>query len=615
MCTNPRFISRPDGSRMAVGCGHCLQCLKQYQDVWNARLNEECKQWKPVVQDGRPLPPIIFFTLDYAPERIPCRYLVVTDNGVRLQDVCPDGVPVHRFWTDLRELNSGRWPVRRRALLSEYYRLTKLVWSLVERRATADDIRNGNYEYAFVTPTGRVFGPCVFSSDLPDFEPSFKCFPNSVIDYLNFDYEVLYDCAGIGRPIAAFEFHSVLKSDVQDLFKRARRQAEYYQPDVFGLKVNPRMLTTWKDVGGVDHEYPTAALTKSFKYFVTSEYGPQTFRPHYHGVCFGFTYDEFKRYIADDWETKGYGHCDFSVLRPTAGALTYISKYCSKGNYEHPLCCRDFIYPPREDGSIPEYHSLHYELSVATFGVDKALVQPTFHLISKGIGACYAFGQEVQEYFGVALSELFTASGNVRFSSTDAVSLPAPSISLDKLLCLQDNSQPAFKCSSIDIRDNGDIVIRKYDNNDHLIGESVVPASAVISTAIEDSLTQKLYTRTYVTSSNSGASACLACWHKIGLQRLCNPVTKTTSISLPRYYRQWLVSPLASLLRQASAVRLHPSVYEIASQLLEHGRPSDEVQSLVSRLMADQEVRNGLTTQRLWQSAQNLLRTYSPRLR
>ena len=55
------------------------------------------------------------------------------------------------------------------------------------------------------------------------------------------------------------------KSDIQKFFKRLRRRVEY---DRYNL------------ISDVKKE------NRSFRYFITSEYGPNTFRPHYHGLMF-----------------------------------------------------------------------------------------------------------------------------------------------------------------------------------------------------------------------------------------------------------------------------------------------------------------------------------------
>lgn len=72
--------------------------------------------------------------------------------------------------------------------------------------------------------------------------------------------------------------------------------------------------------------------------------------------------------------------------------MSYCAKYCSKGFYEHPLCSKDFFYPKPtkiddvEIRPFTEYHSKHYERCLELFGMDEPIVDPTFHLVSKGLG-------------------------------------------------------------------------------------------------------------------------------------------------------------------------------------------------------------------------------------
>lgn len=99
---------------------------------------------------------------------------------------------------------------------------------------------------------------------------------------------------------------------------------------------------------------------KSISYFITSEYGPRTLRPHYHGVIFGISELDFRLYFSSVWE-KEFGFTTFSVLslsRDSLKQFRYVAKYCSKGVFENPR-------------------------------VADGLVAPTFHLISKSIGKSY----------------------------------------------------------------------------------------------------------------------------------------------------------------------------------------------------------------------------------
>lgn len=617
MCFHPRKIRRADGVIMEVRCDHCLQCLKQYQDSWTARLNEEIKMWSPVQQGKALVEPVVFFTFDYNPEKIPCSYLVVSSTGVYLTRKKPD-CRILEYWSDINRETGPEWLVRRRKILAEYQKAVRWVWSTLERQATSVDRLFGNYKEFIRTRGFNKYGEplldfygCDFDCDLPDFSEKFHHFGNSALEYPVYDFEVFTSIEGIGDPILAIEFHEVSKPDVQNCFKRARRKLEY--DGVFTAPVNPRINPFWRGSDGVDHELPSCALTKTFKYFVTSEYGPNTFRPHYHGVCYGLTYDEFEKYIVPEW--KDYGRVDFSVLESSGGALSYIAKYCSKGTYEHPLCARDFYYP---DGK--EYHSKRCELALAAFGVDWPLVRPTFHLVSKGIGACYAFREEILSYFGSKLLEYLTPSGSLRYYSTGVdLSGRKPYVNLSEL-GVHDDSWFPCKSLKVELSDDGSLILRKYTgkNYDRLVGEDIITPDAVASEVFEQSLLNKQYTRTYVAQSpkqNPVSPVCISCWHKIGAKKLFNPVTKTTAISLPRYYRQWLISPLTSLLRQSASTRLHPPVHALESFLMEHEGDQDPLTCSVRSYLANKDIRDSLTSERLRVSAQRFYcKTISPRL-
>lgn len=647
MCLNPRTIRLKDGRNIKVGCGHCLQCLKQYQDQWTARLSEEAKSWK-VGPDG--FLPIIFFTLKYRNDTVPCTYLVITERGMFLTETKPDYCEVVPFWTDTtlnRRLGpwlsrpGGRLDVLKR-FASDFNRIAAdLAYDL---DATPEDIRNKDYIVENVEiPDSRYYLGVhnvkryvkASSLDIPeylDFEPLngvhsllFGKLPVSKQDMPLWHDSALY----------ALEFHSVQKCDVQDWVKRGRMRFERAHSDWFADtdSFNPRFNPFWTDSDGVERKLPDCAIPKTLKYFYTSEYGPSTHRPHGHGVMFGVTYDEFQEFFAKDWEDN-FGTIDVSVYDPNRGAFSYISKYCSKGGYEHPYCATDFFYA---DGS--EYHSRRYENCITDFGCPYPLVRPTFHLISKGLGVRYAFDAEIQRYFGTVLSEYLTDSGRRKYSCSDAPeALHAhvlPSLSL---------ADAAFtECSSVidtELLDNGDIRIRKYDYHkglvdnpdypemspdpvietllkDRLIGESIVKADAVVSAAIEDLLFNKKYNRTYVRSYATADGPqgrqiplrCVSCWHKLGHYPSVFLKPTTTSITLPRYYRQWLVSPLAQALRCCSAVRKYPDLDAAIARIMESDRPEDEKVAAVQSLQVGAQMQQEVTTSRLRRSAQRFYLT------
>ena len=580
MCYNPRVLS----SGMVVECGHCQACLKKYQDMWIARLSEEAKSWRSV--NG--FAPIIFFTLKYRNEDIPCRYLVCTDFGYRFQDTKPD-CTIYPFWTQIKE-GSKNWKERKESLLKMYFdwfnhTASDLNYDRVLTVENVDDrqlIREERYDMRY-----RVgFGPAaVYSEDLPDGYSFHEC----GMQVAPFDAPGLF----------AFEFHTVRKSDVQNWMKRGRIRLQRSLPEIFDQEYNPRFSPDWYDYEGNVHRLPSCSVPKNVKFFITSEYGPQTFRPHLHGCMFGITYDEFQKYFAEDWQ-ETFGDIEFSVYDSSRGAFSYVSKYCSKGGYEHPYCAKDFFYP-----SGLEYHSKHYEACLRDFGLDMPMVEPTFHLISKGLGVSYAFRSEIMSYFGVRLQEYLTKSGRLRYTSSDIHDLPLPSLNL--------MDATFAKCSHsvklIPVKDG--TIIRKFTQTGLLVGESLLKHDAVIDCLKENSEISKQYHRVYVKSNHlpqCGAGGVRAsrihpAWHLIG-HSVCGVETKETCISLPRYYRQWLVSPLASALRVSAAARLYPSPYECLSGEISEPGHEDEFMAALQQIMDSEAFEKYSTCTRLRKSAE-----------
>lgn len=135
--------------------------------------------------------------------------------------------------------------------------------------------------------------------------------------------------------------------------------------------------------------------TKPFSIFLTSEYGPTTYRPHYHAIFFGLTPDDL-RPLTESWK-KHMGNQIVVNQVVDNGSFNYVSKYCSKGSFENPFCAKDFFYA-HADGKMSEYHSKNYERCLDFFGINEPLCDPTFHTISKGIGIGYLKNKSVTEY-------------------------------------------------------------------------------------------------------------------------------------------------------------------------------------------------------------------------
>ena len=192
------------------------------------------------------------------------------------------------------------------------------------------------------------------------------------------EFNELHDGCPPGEDEAVV-LYSVRKKDIQDWIKRCRKR-----------------LTS---------------KGKKFTYFLASEYGPSTNRPHYHGVFCGVELMDVVECF-NDWRDK-FGFVTVDDIDMSKGGIRYCSKYCSKGVYEHPFCSKDFFYWKHNQSSIvedvldydgnvrfqiTEYHSKHYERCMQYFGVDEPLVDPSFTLMSKGVGSGFLDDREQQEY-------------------------------------------------------------------------------------------------------------------------------------------------------------------------------------------------------------------------
>lgn len=108
------------------------------------------------------------------------------------------------------------------------------------------------------------------------------------------------------------------------------------------------------------HDRLRHKVPQKYKYFVTSEYGSQTFRPHYHVCLINFDWRDWKQYSAIDsaWEGKGFFDC--SSLN--SSRIRYCLKYMHK----------------ELKGSMKNDY-------------EKLGLKPLFHTMSKGIGRKFFF--------------------------------------------------------------------------------------------------------------------------------------------------------------------------------------------------------------------------------
>lgn len=123
-----------------------------------------------------------------------------------------------------------------------------------------------------------------------------------------------------------------------------------------------KYLTVWKQdikdwIKRFRTNYERLTGKNGIRYFLCSEYGPKTRRPHYHVIFFGL--DKNDLYLGlRDWQARfGFAlaiDIDYSEQKSLECSARYVSKYACKGFLDNPfrwkgLCSPDF--PPFFKGS------------------------------------------------------------------------------------------------------------------------------------------------------------------------------------------------------------------------------------------------------------------------
>lgn len=453
MCYRPITIKTEQGY-MKVPCGKCLECLRQYQNDWSNRMEEEIKAC-----NGK----AVFFTLTYDEQNVPKNYLVdsriyrsesdygyTTPSGAHKNRHAHVATPPYQVLIDHHiEFDPSAildFNIQRKSNKEFVEHLKKIYHDYVGMFHDTDYHACDDYRFysragvsesaarTFVEEFAEEVKRSLRQDDeggrddildtLDAIDEATENDPNLYIDHETGEItlpssmeETAPNSEYRSRPVMVF--NSVRKKDVQDWIKRGRITLE---------------RKAKKD--GTD--------PIKFKFFITSEYGPRTLRPHYHGILFGVTVDDV-RFMFVDWQRHHGVRIQFDNVDLTKGGVAYVSKYCSKGFYEHPLCSKDFYYTRKVESPIngddesglvvgklheflcSEYHSKHYERCIDIFGIDEPIVDPTFHLVSNGLGI--AFVERAESLYH--LKEFDKTVSKVRVTAPSTISVRADYIPKD----------------------------------------------------------------------------------------------------------------------------------------------------------------------------------------
>lgn len=134
---------------------------------------------------------------------------------------------------------------------------------------------------------------------------------NELVRHIDDNYKIEFDYDSLSDDDKAYidsrEMIPVCrKQDIQDFVKRVRSYISYYN-----------------NLNGLQDE--------KIRYFVVSEYGPTTFRPHYHGLFFfksAWTAKNFNKILHSSWKN---GFVNWSFAKQHAAG--YVAKYVTGASY------------------------------------------------------------------------------------------------------------------------------------------------------------------------------------------------------------------------------------------------------------------------------------------
>lgn len=319
-CYRPITVHNNVYGDIKVPCGHCPNCESKQRSLWSSRLSDEVSSYHKDC--------VVFFTLTYSNEHLPLLYLdsdyipfdLKRGNGENLLHISSSENYIRKLANDYTRLQMQTetipygYKCKRQKELKEHY-LTELK----------------KYEISKIDPIFKNTWDSAVEASQTLKQPLYgmKSFVESV-SHRVITYDSFNSDNGTG--------YNVKKDSVPFYDFKTQHQYRFaisYKRDIqlFLMRLRKHMF----DHGMVEDG------ASSFRYFIVSEYGPTTLRPHYHGLLM-FNSPLYAKYFASKLLLEIWGKCDVNVISENdmpqlvnGNAASYVAKYVSRTSELPPL--------------------------------------------------------------------------------------------------------------------------------------------------------------------------------------------------------------------------------------------------------------------------------------
>lgn len=294
-CRHRKLVTSPYGDQVSVKCGRCPDCLNaKFRYLSNLTTQESENNLYA-----------LYFTLKYDEVHVPKLKLVqrYADGApfIHGYDITERPVQLVDYYTE----EYGKWIPHYSTYyvpLSKKYKITRYV----QRNGIKTPVRE------LVHKSGQEkYNTSISINDCRLDDPLFQKF-----------YEKTEITSKQYGKLPRYTLRYIRNKDGQDFIKRLRFQI-------------------------------SLLYDEEIRYFLCSEYGPTTFRPHFHGILFYNSHElhqNIKDLVNECWS---FGSLDTQFVTSAAGCCKYVAAYCNSLTH-----CPDYL---RLDGIAPRsFHSRYF---------------------------------------------------------------------------------------------------------------------------------------------------------------------------------------------------------------------------------------------------------------